>query len=182
MQYKKNTALVVIPARYGSTRLPAKVLLKTSGKYLMQHTYEQILKCRLVDRIIIATDDKRVFKAGQEFGAEVRMTSKRHTCGTERIAQVARHLPYQYIINVQADEPQIDPKSVDQVIDILRRNKDADMATLASPIKPKDMADPNKVKALLDRNKFAIGFMRLVDSHARSIGHAKLFRHIGIYG
>src|SRR3989339_1619458 len=141
--------LVVIPARYGSTRLPAKVLLKASGKYLMQHTYEQILKCRLVDRIIIATDDRRVFKAGKEFGAEVRMTSKRHTCGTERMAQVARHLDCQYVINVQADEPQIDPKSVDQVIAILRRNKNADMATLASPIKPKDMADPNKVKALL---------------------------------
>jgi len=185
--------LVVIPARYGSSRLPAKVLLKASGKYLMQHTYEQILKCRLVDRIIIATDDKRVFKAGQEFGAEVRMTSKRHTCGTERIAQVARHLPCQYIINVQADEPQINPKDVDKVIAILQHNKDVDIATLAARLDKKDLTDPNKVKVILGRNNLALSFKRLINNSeaaAKSrlfreelITHnSKLYRHIGIYG
>lgn len=182
MQYKKNTALVVIPARYGSTRLPAKVLLKASGKYLMQHTYEQILKCRLVDRIIIATDDRRVFKAGKEFGAEVRMTSKRHTCGTERMAQVARHLDCQYVINVQADEPQIDPKSVDQVIAILRRNKNVDIATLAAPIEPKDLTDPNKVKVILGRNNLAVGFRRTLANAECELRNVEVYRHIGIYG
>jgi len=174
--------LVVIPARYGSTRLPAKVMLKASGKYLMQHTYEQILKCRLVDRIIIATDDKRVFKAGKEFGAEVRMTSKHHTCGTERIAEVARNLPYQYVINVQADEPQIDPKAVDKVIAILHRNKDVDIATLAAPIDKKHMPDPNKVKVILGRNNFAVGFIRLINKSELITHKLNLYHHIGIYG
>lgn len=174
--------LVVIPARYGSTRLPAKVLLKASGKYLMQHTYEQILKCKLVDRIIIATDDKLVFKAGKEFGAEVRMTSRHHTCGTERIAEVARRLPYQYVINVQADEPQIDHRSVDKVIAILQRNKDVDIATLASRIEENDMPDPNKVKVLVGRNNLAIGFKRLINNSELITHNLKLYRHIGIYG
>jgi len=174
--------LVVIPARYGSTRLPAKVLLKAGGKYLMQHTYEQILKCKLVDRIIIATDDKLVFKAGQEFGAEVRMTSRHHTCGTERIAQVARHLPCQYVINVQADEPQIDPRSVDTVIAILQHNKDVDIATLAARLDKKDLTDPNKVKVLLDSHNLAISFKRLMKSNECKMRNAKSYRHIGIYG
>ena len=174
--------LVVIPARYGSTRLPAKVLLKAGGKYLMQHTYEQILKCKLVDRIIIATDDKLVFKAGQEFGAEVRMTSRHHTCGTERIAQVARHLPCQYVINVQADEPQIDPRSVDTVIAILQHNKDVDIATLAARLDKKDMPDQNKVKVLIGKNNLASSFIRLIKNDKCGIRHAGLYRHIGIYG
>jgi len=190
MQSTGNRTLVVIPARYGSTRLPAKVLLKASGKYLMQHTYEQILKCNLVDRIIIATDDKRIFKAGQEFGAEMRMTSKHHTCGTERIAEVARYLSYQYVINVQADEPQIDPKAVDKVIATLQRNKDVNIATLAAPIAKKDMPDPNKVKVLINKNNLAVGFRRLINNSeliTQSIrppvgDNSKLYRHIGIYG
>ncbi|MEW6027642.1 MAG: 3-deoxy-manno-octulosonate cytidylyltransferase [Planctomycetota bacterium] len=190
MQDAKHKALVVIPARYGSTRLPAKVLLKDSGKYLMQHTYEQILKCKLVGRIIIATDDMRVFKAAREFGANARMTSKHHTCGTERIAEVARHLPYQYVINVQADEPQIDPKSVDKVIAILQRNKNVDIATLASPLSKKDIPDPNKVKVMLDKNNIAVCFKRLISNSELiircrglcGVHNSKLYRHIGIYG
>ncbi|MBI5779055.1 MAG: 3-deoxy-manno-octulosonate cytidylyltransferase [Planctomycetes bacterium] len=182
MRHTECRTLVVIPARYGSTRLPAKVLLKTSGKYLMQHTYEQTLKCKLVDRIIIATDDKRVFKAGKEFKAEARMTSRYHTCGTERIAQVARHLPYQYVINVQADEPQIDPKAVDKVIAILQRNKDVDIATLAARLDKKDMPDMNKVKVRVAQNNLAVGFMRVIHHSPLATRHSPLYRHIGIYG
>jgi 3-deoxy-manno-octulosonate cytidylyltransferase (CMP-KDO synthetase) len=110
------------------------------------------------------------------------MTSKRHTCGTERIAEVARNLPYQYVINVQADEPQIDPKSVDKVIAILRRNHDTDIATLAAPLDKKDIPDPNKVKVLIGRNNLANNFMRLVPNSQSSIRNSQLYRHIGIYG
>jgi 3-deoxy-manno-octulosonate cytidylyltransferase (CMP-KDO synthetase) len=170
--------LVVIPARYGSTRLPRKVLLKETGKYLMQHTYEKVLKCELVDRIIIATDARRVFKAGREFGAEVKMTSKRHTCGTERVAEVAGDLPYQYIINVQADEPEIDPRAIDKIIITLQRNKNIDIATLVTPLKKNEIPDLNKVKALLDRGNFALEFVRYIPEP----GGRKYYRHIGIYG
>ncbi|MFH1231080.1 MAG: 3-deoxy-manno-octulosonate cytidylyltransferase [Planctomycetota bacterium] len=173
-------ALVVIPARYGSTRLPAKVLLKKTGKYLMQHTYEQVLKCSLVDRVIIATDDKRVLKTGQSFGAEVMMTSKYHSCGTERIAEVARHLPYRYIINVQADEPRIDPAAIDKLIKALQHNKSVDIATLATPLKQKDIPDPNKVKMLLDSKNNALSFQRFISNTAK--GKYRYYRHLGIYG
>jgi 3-deoxy-manno-octulosonate cytidylyltransferase (CMP-KDO synthetase) len=173
-------ALVVIPARYGSTRLPAKVLLKQSRKYLMQHTYEQVLKCSLVDRVIIATDDKRVLKAAQTFGAEVKLTSKHHSCGTERITEVARYLPYQYIINVQADEPGIDPAAIDKLIKALQHNKSVDIATLATPLKQKDMPDPNKVKVLLDSKNNALSFQRSISNMAK--GKYRYYRHLGIYG
>jgi 3-deoxy-manno-octulosonate cytidylyltransferase (CMP-KDO synthetase) len=170
-------SLVVIPARYGSTRLPAKVLLNETGKYLLQHTYEQVLKCRLVDRIIIATDDRRVLKACQSFGAEVKLTSKNHVCGTDRIIEVARRLPYSYIINVQADEPEIDPKAIDKVIQTLQSDKNIDIATLAVALSKKEIPDPNKVKVSLDRRHNAVSFRRLIGNNA---GH--YFRHLGIYG
>ncbi|MDI6733363.1 MAG: 3-deoxy-manno-octulosonate cytidylyltransferase [Planctomycetota bacterium] len=170
---------VIIPARYGSTRLPGKVLLKKNGKYIMQHTYEQVLKCKLVDRIIIATDDKRILKAGMSFGAEVIITSREHTCGTERIAEIARHLPHRYIINVQADEPRIDPVAIERVIKTLHNNPDVDIATLSSPLSKKDIPDPNKVKVILDRNKYATGFYRLIKGIKKT---DRLYRHIGIYG
>ena len=201
--------LVVIPARYGSTRLSAKVLLKETGKYLMQHTYEQVLKCSLVDRVIIATDDRRVLKAGQSFGAEVRLTSKHHTCGTERITEVARYLPYHYIINIQADEPEIDPKAIDRIIKTLQLNKNIDIATLATPLKQKDIPDSNKVKVLLDNKNNAVSFQRSIrqsiehpfrvlaqrtrqgswsranskkSDALRSTLYAHYYRHLGIYG
>lgn len=179
---EKGNVLAVIPARYGSTRLPAKVLLKDSGKYLMQHTYEQLLKCRRVSRIIIAADDRRVMKAAREFGAEALLTSKLHNCGTERIAEVARNLPYQYIINVQADEPRIDPKAVDKVVSILQRHKNIAIATLAAPMNKKDISDPNKVKVFLGRNNLAVSFKRLINNSELLPHNLKPYRHIGIYG
>jgi len=178
--------LVVIPARYGSTRLPAKVLLNKTGKFLMHHTYDQVRKCKLVDRIIIATDDKRVVKAGLSFCAETMMTSKNHACGTDRIAEVARSLPYQLIINVQADEPEIDPKAIDRVIMALRKDPKIDIATVAVPLKPRDLADPNKVKAFFSRDRLATAFVRSIDQlkyfSENKVDTAQRFRHIGIYG
>jgi len=171
--------LAVIPARYGSTRLPAKVLLKRTGKYLMQHTYEQVLKCRLVDRIIIATDDRRVYKAAESFRAEARMTSTAHACGTDRIAETVRHLPYDYVINVQADEPEIDPKALDNLILALHKDKTVDMATLAAALHKNDISDPNKVKVSVNHKGFAVGFSR---DAGCGMPDTELFRHIGIYG
>ncbi|GAI33050.1 unnamed protein product, partial [marine sediment metagenome] len=112
-------AIIIIPARYGSTRLPGKVLLKRTGKYLIQHTYEQALKARKVDRVIIAADDRRIARAVEGFGGEAVMTSRRHPSGTDRIAEVARRLKYPIIVNLQADEPEIAPSSIDLVIKLL---------------------------------------------------------------
>ncbi|MBI4712731.1 MAG: 3-deoxy-manno-octulosonate cytidylyltransferase [Planctomycetes bacterium] len=167
--------LVVIPARYGSTRLPAKMLLRATGKYLIQHTYEQVTRAKLVDRVIIATDDRRVYQAARGFGAEVTMTSRHHTCGTERVAEVAANLNYPLVVNVQGDEPVIDPDAIDKTIKLLN-SAGVDIATLACPLQKKELTDPSKVKVLLDKRNFALGFYR---KSAESISVA---RHIGIYG
>lgn len=177
----KYKAIVVIPARYGSTRLPAKMLLRKTGKYLVEHTYEQVSRCRNVARIIIATDDKRLAKAARSFGAEVRMTSPRHTCGTERIVEVIRKLPPsagRYIINVQGDEPEVDPAVIDRLISVLQQPC-LDMVTLACPIgSNKDWVDPNKVKVALDRNGFALSFKRVIMGTLPN----RCYRHLGVYG
>jgi 3-deoxy-manno-octulosonate cytidylyltransferase (CMP-KDO synthetase) len=175
-------AIVIIPARYGSTRLPAKVLLDKTGKYLVRHTYEQVLKAKRVSRIIIATDDKRVFKAVQNFGGEVKMTSSKHRSGTDRIAQVARGLMASVIVNLQADEPEIDPKAIDLVIK-LAGGKGVDMATLACPFKgAKELADPNKVKVLIDDKGFALDFSRQKQSLMKNkTSRLNIKRHIGVY-
>lgn len=178
--------LVVIPARYGSTRLPVKVLLNETGKYLMHHTYEQVKKCKLVDRIIIAADDERVQKAGLSFCAETLMTSKDHACGTDRIAEVARAMPgYQHIINVQADEPEIDPRAISKVILALKKNSGIDIATVAVPMEEKHLTDPNKVKVFFNRDKLALAFVRTLNQlkyFIPGIDNTQRYRHIGIYG
>jgi len=176
-------AIVIIPARYGSTRLPGKVLLNKTGKYLVQHTYEQALKAREVSRVIIATDDSRVARVVRSFGGEVAMTSRKHTSGTDRIAEVARHLKYPkvatesregIVVNLQADEPEIDPGIIDRVIRLVRL-KGVDIATLACPFRnKKELNDPSKVKVLIDSKGFAINFSRRILSR-------KVKRHIGIY-
>ncbi|MBI4834265.1 MAG: 3-deoxy-manno-octulosonate cytidylyltransferase [Planctomycetes bacterium] len=175
-------AIVIIPARYGSIRLPAKVLLDKTGKYLVQHTYEQVLKAKKVSRIIIATDDKRIFKAVKSFGGEVKMTSRKHRSGTDRIAQVARKLKASVIVNLQADEPEISPGAIDLVIK-LSDSKGVDMATLACPFKnAKELADPNKVKVLIDDKGFALDFSRQKQSLLKDkTGSSNIKRHIGVY-
>jgi 3-deoxy-manno-octulosonate cytidylyltransferase (CMP-KDO synthetase) len=177
----KMKAIVVIPARYGSTRLSAKMLLKKTGKYLVQHTYERVVKCRNVARIIIAADDSRVAKAVRSFGAEVMMTSPKHTCGTERIAEVVRKLPLgaaRYVVNVQGDEPEIDPAVIDRLILALSQAR-LDMATLACPLKSeRDWTDPNKVKVTIDANGFALSFRRVVMGAIPN----RCYRHLGVYG
>ncbi len=183
-----NKAIVIIPARYGSTRLAGKVLLKQSGKYLIQHTYEQVTKARLVDRTIIATDDSRVFKAVESFGGEVIKTAKRHRSGTERVAEVAAKLKCSLIINVQGDEPEINPNHIDTVIRLLKSDRCAGIATLACPFqKDIDIMDPHKNKVVLDRRGYALYFSRNpIPSSLRSLRLGGEFRdylrHLGIYG
>ena len=183
-------AIVIIPARYGSTRLPGKVLLNKTGKYLVQHTYEQALKAREVSRVIIATDDNKVAGAIKSFGGDVVMTSRKHTSGTDRIAEVARRLKYPIVVNLQADEPEIDPRIIDMVIKLVRL-KEVDIATLACPFKnKKELNDPAKVKALVDAKGFAIDFSRSPNPSLSPLlrgdclllkGVRKINRHIGIY-
>lgn len=145
------TIAVVIPARYASTRLPGKLLLEAAGRPLLQHTFERVRAARLPDRVLIATDDARIAEAARAFGAEIAMTDAAHTSGSARIAEAARSLDADIIVNVQGDEPELDPAALDQLI----RLQIAAMpfaSTLACAF-PENASpeDPAAVKAILGR-------------------------------
>lgn len=142
---------IVIPARYGSTRLPAKALLSETGKPLIQHVYEQASQATLAERIIIATDDDRIIDAVQKFGGETMMTSVDHPNGTSRINEVvqARLQDFDMIVNVQGDEPELEPETIDHLIRIFG-DSDAFAGTLAAPFNEEnDPSSPDVVKAVL---------------------------------
>src|SRR5262245_2794107 len=125
---------IVIPARYTSTRLPAKALLRETGKYLVQHVYEQACRVRGVETVIVATDDTRIAAAVESFGGKAVMTRADHQSGTDRVAEVAAKLNVDAIINLQGDEPLIESASLELLADLLRTDPSAQIATLAMPI------------------------------------------------
>ena len=176
----------VLPARYGSTRFEGKVLARETGKFLVQHTYEQAKKAKEIDRILIAADDERVKKACDSFGAECVMTSAAHNSGTDRIAQAVANIEADIILNIQADEPEIDPVSLDYITSLMLENPDCPMATLATPFSDIEfIKNPNIVKVILNKNNRAIYFSRSVIPYDRDGGGAgdkkNYLRHLGIY-
>ena len=147
-------AVVIIPARYASTRLPGKPVLEVArevtGKYIIQHVYERAARAPSVERVIVATDDARIAAAVRGFGGEARMTSSEHRSGTDRIAEVAAGLDAPIIVNVQGDEPEIHPEQVEQVIQLLAEDAGAVMGTLAHPIESREeWHDPHVVKVVI---------------------------------
>ena len=142
--------VVCIPARYDSTRFPGKVLAQDTGKYLVQHTYEQACKARLPQSVLIAADDERIVAAAETFGAPCVLTRVDHQSGTDRIAEAVGEVDADIVINVQGDEPNIDPAHIDRLAQLLIDNPDAPMATLATPLQTAEqVADPNIVKAIV---------------------------------
>lgn len=178
--------VVCIPARYGSTRFAAKVLAKDTGKYLIQHTYERACLAKLPERVIIATDHEKVVSAAKSFGAECVLTSSEHKSGTDRIAEAVADLEVDIVVNLQADEPEIDPANIDRVAQLLIDNLDYPMATLSADFQNADqVADPNIVKVITDSGRKAIYFSRYpipYDRECAGIGPvAQYQRHLGIY-
>src|SRR6266478_7509339 len=132
--------VVVIPARYGSIRLPGKPLVLLAGKPMIQRVYERARMAERADRVIVATDDERILKAVETFGGEARMTRPDHRTGTERVAEVAAHVEGDVFVNVQGDEPLLDPAAVDAAVEALLQEPEADVATVATPVKiPSDI-------------------------------------------
>ena len=177
---------VCLPARYNSTRFPGKVLAKDTGKFLIQHTYEQACLAELPQKVIIAADDKRIVAAAESFGAECVLTSPEHKSGTDRIAEAVRDLDVEIILNLQADEPEIDPANIDRVAELLLHNPDVPMATLAAEFQnPDQITNPNIVKVITDTKGCAIYFSRApipYDRKTSGIGNVSQYlRHIGIY-
>lgn len=179
----KQTA-IIIPARYGSSRLEGKPLLKANDKPIIQWVWEKASKCPLVDRVIVATDDERIFNACKDFGAEVEMTSTNHKSGSDRIAEVAsRHPEIGYIINLQGDEPLIEQANIELVIKGVLEDEKADISTLLREIKDEEEAqNPNLVKCVFDVNNYAMYFSRSKIPYERNSGKSRIYGHLGIYG
>lgn len=179
--------VIVIPARYGSTRLPGKPLLRMTGKYLIQHVYEQACRARGVSRVIVATDDSRIETAVRSFDGEVRMTGRNHPSGTDRVAEVARGVDADVVVNLQGDEPLIRPESLEHVADLARR-PGVDLATLAIPITSAGQwHNPNCVKVVLDDagralyfSRSPIPYVRDGEPSFREEGSA-FHQHLGLY-
>jgi len=178
--------LACIPARYGSTRFAGKVLAKDTGKFLIQHTYERACLAKLPDKVIIAADDERIAAAATSFGAECILTSTEHKSGTDRIAEAVADIDVDIVVNLQADEPEIDPANIDYLAQLLIKNPDYQMATLAADFQtPEQIADPNIVKLITDCDGRAIYFSRAVIPYDREKSGVcevrQYLRHVGIY-
>lgn len=181
----KSEVVIVIPARYGSSRLPGKPLVAIAGKPMIQRVYEQAQMAERADRVIVATDDERIMKAVAEFGGEARITRPDHRTGTERVAEVAAHEKGDVFVNVQGDEPLLDPAAVDAAVDALLEEPAAAIATVATPIKTAaDIMDPNVVKTVLDFENNGIYFSRAPIPWVRDTAtkiRVRHLKHLGLY-
>ena len=184
-------ALVVIPARLASTRLPRKLLLAETGRPLVQHVWERATRVRGAARVVVAVDDPALADAARGFGADVVETSPDHPSGTDRVAEVVRHLVAQgevhpLVVNVQGDEPELEPDDVDALIDLMAEAPTADLGTLAEPLDdPDELQRPQVVKVVCDARGFALYFSRSpIPSPAGDPpepGRPLAWRHVGLY-
>ncbi|NOZ26346.1 MAG: 3-deoxy-manno-octulosonate cytidylyltransferase [Nitrospirae bacterium] len=184
------SAVIIIPARYGSTRFPGKLLSTLAGRPLIQHVHDRATSAKLADRVIVATDSERIRRVVESFGGTAVMTSPGHPSGTDRIAEVARGTRYDIIVNVQGDEPLIRGEMIDAVIGLLDDGR-ADIGTLAKRIEvPDEIFDPNVVKTVFDRDGFALYFSRAPVPFYREAFRGfrlregrspEVYKHLGIY-
>lgn len=173
--------VTVIPARYASVRFPGKALAEVAGKPLIRHTWERACQLPSIDRVLVATDDERIAEAVRGFGGDVAMTRADHPSGTDRVAEVARRVPADLVVNLQGDEPAFDVKAVDKLVRLMMDEPAIEMGTLAHPIEEIEYQDPNATKVVLDQAGFALYFSRAPIPYRRRPGFAAPFRHIGIY-
>lgn len=181
--------LGIIPARFASTRFPGKPLVMIEGKSMIQRVYEQSSKAAKVQKVVVATDDSRIFNHVQAFGGEAIMTSSDHPSGTDRCAEVARQIPdASLILNIQGDEPFVEPGQIDLLAETLLNAPEFDVATLAKSITIEEqLHNPNVVKVVFSKNRNAIYFSRHAIPFQRSfppeqwLEHYPYFKHIGLY-
>ncbi|MFQ5768650.1 MAG: 3-deoxy-manno-octulosonate cytidylyltransferase [Acidobacteriota bacterium] len=179
------TVLGVIPARWGSTRFPGKPLARLAGRPLIQHVYQHARQARLVDRIVVATDDRRIAAVVEAFGGEVVLTDSAHPTGSDRVAQVALSLPAGIVVNIQGDEPLLPPEAMNAAVRPLIEDATVQVATLAAPLAPPAAAaDPHVVKVVVDRAGYALYFSRGIIPHHLTFADVPpppLLYHLGLY-
>ena len=173
--------MCVIPARFASTRLPGKPLKLIAGVPMICRVYDRAKQAWTVDKTLVATDDERIASAVTDYGGEAVLTDKKHPTGTDRLAEVAIKFPdYELIINVQGDEPLIEPELINQLA-LAFQDATLQMATVATPIGAEEQSNPNNVKVVMDKNDFALYFSRSLVPYPRKEGVVTVYKHIGIY-
>jgi len=180
MDYPK-IVIGVIPARYHSTRLAGKMLIPIAGKPMIQRVYEQAAKSKYLKRIIVATDDSRIQAFVESFGGEVVLTSPQHPSGSDRVAEAARQFDAEIVVNVQGDQPFVDPVMIDELVAAMFTHPDVQMATLVKPIRKKDLRIPSVVKVVIDKNGNALYFSRSLIPFPYHKEDLVIFEHIGVY-
>jgi 3-deoxy-D-manno-octulosonate cytidylyltransferase len=171
-----------IPARYGSTRLPGKPLLPIAGRPMIEHVYARVARARGLARVVVLTDDERIAQAVEAFGGEWEMTPADCASGTDRIAWAARHWDAAAVINVQGDEPLIDPDGISRLAEHLAAHREDPVVTFATPAEDHELGNPNVVKVVLARDGSALYFSRSAIPYPRQDGGAVPLKHLGIYG
>lgn len=176
-------SICVIPARYSSTRLPGKPLKDICGKPMICRVWERASQAKSVAEVIVATDDERILQAVEKNRGRAMMTRADHKTGTDRLAEVAEKFPdAEVVVNVQGDEPLIEPSLIDELVAEFVEDKNLQMATVATELfDAEEMRNPNNVKVVLDKNNNALYFSRSLIPYPRNIGKSKVFKHIGIY-
>ena len=174
--------VIVIPVRYASIRFPGKSLVEIDGKPMIYHVYNRSIKVKDVDEVIVATDDKKIKDAVESFNGKVVMTKQSHKSGADRIAEVAKTIVADIIVNVQGDEPLIEPKAIEEAIRPLKENENIKMSTLMTKItNEEEYYDPNVVKVVVDNQGFALYFSRSSIPFLKHGGITKVYKHIGLY-
>jgi 3-deoxy-manno-octulosonate cytidylyltransferase (CMP-KDO synthetase) len=172
----------IIPARYGSTRLEGKPLKEICGRPMIQYVVEAAMQARLLDQVFVATDDDRIVAAVEGFGGKACLTSPKHNTGTDRIAEVAAGIDCDIVVNIQGDEPLLDPKMVDEVVQPFVDEPDLPMSTLCAPILDEEgLTSPHVVKVVFDQKGYALYFSRSLIPYPRKRIDFQAYEHLGIY-
>ena len=175
----------VIPARWASTRFEGKVLALINGKPMIEYVWQQAKKCPILSDVIVACDDERILKAAKSFGAQAVMTSAEHPSGTDRIAEAVRNITADIIVNIQGDEPLIQPEVIEALAKALRDDESCPMATVIKKMDDEqEVNDPNVVKVVIDKNKHAVYFSRApipFNRDRKPFAQVGYYKHIGLY-
>ncbi|UVL68186.1 3-deoxy-manno-octulosonate cytidylyltransferase [Pseudomonas sp. B21-031] len=181
MSTTEQRVAIIIPARYGSTRLPGKPLADIAGKPMVQHVYERALQVSSAQVVVIATDDKRIAEAVREFGGNCVMTSEHHPSGTDRLAEVMEQIDADIYINLQGDEPLVRPADIEALAAGMLADQAVNVGTLCHPIDPHEARNPNTVKVILANNGNALYFSRSPIPYPRDNEAATYLKHVGVY-
>ncbi len=178
---EKQNVIGVIPARYGSSRFPGKVLADLAGKPMIQWVYEQASKSELLDQLFVAVDDERVKKVVEEFGGKAVMTKSEHQSGTDRIAEAVEKIEADIIVNIQGDQPLLDARMIDEAVQPFLDDPSIKMSTIKTKVGEEEYQDPAVVKVVVDENDFALYFSRSLLPYPREGKSIDVFEHVGLY-